>query len=114
MDDEFAQTIRWSDHEEHILIPQDDYDYESDRMRTKFEKADDVVADTSTEVEEFVKSSYDYTNNQFPKGETAVNPAVEKKFGDAQIKTAQEAIAKLMSDKDPKMSRIKKLAGIQQ
>ena len=29
------------------------------------------------------------------------------------IKTAQEAIAKLMSDKDPKMSRIKKLAGIQ-
>ena len=35
-----------------------------------------------------------------PKGETAVNSAaVEKKFGDVQIKTAQE-IARLMSDKD--------------
>ena len=116
VDDEFATDMvkpGGSDHEDALQAAQDDYDYESDRMRSKFEKADDVVADKSTEVEEFVKSFYDYTNNQFPKGETAVITAVEKKFGDAQIKTAQEAIAKLMSDKDPKMSRIKKLAGIQ-
>ena len=116
VDDEFATDMvkpGGSDHEDALQAAQDDYDYESDRMRSKFEKADDVVADKSTEVEEFVKSFYDYTNNQFPKGETAVITAVEKKFGDAQIKTAQEAIAKLMSDKDPKMSRIKKLAGVQ-
>ena len=116
VDDEFATDMvkpGGSDHEDALQAAQDDYDYESDRMRSKFEKADDVVADKSTEVEEFVKSFYDYTNNQFPKGETAVITAVEKKFGDAQIKTAQEAIARLMSDKDPKMSRIKKLAGIQ-
>ena len=116
VDDEFATDMvkpGGADHEDALQAAQDDYDYESDRMRSKFEKADDVVADKSTEVEEFVKSFYDYTNNQFPKGETAVITAVEKKFGDAQIKTAQEAIARLMSDKDPKMSRIKKLAGIQ-
>ena len=116
VDDEFATDMvkpGGADHEDALQAAQDDYDYESDKMRSKFEKADDVVADKSTEVEEFVKSFYDYTNNQFPKGETAVITAVEKKFGDAQIKTAQEAIAKLMSDKDPKMSRIKKLAGIQ-
>ena len=112
MDDEFAQT--WSSGglitKMHILIHK--MIMIMKKTEKKFEKADDVVADKSTEVEEFVKSFYDYTNNQFPKGETAVNTAVEKKFGDAQIKTAQEAIAKLMSDKDPKMSRIKKLAGI--
>ena len=116
VDDEFATDMvkpGGSDHEDALQAAQDDYDYESDRMRSKFEKADDVVADKSTEVEEFVKSFYDYTNNQFPKGETAVITAVEKKFGDTQIKTAQEAIARLMSDKDPKMSRIKKLAGVQ-
>ena len=116
VDDEFATDMvkpGGSDHEDALQAAQDDYDYESDKMRSKFEKADDVVADKSTEVEEFVKSFYDYTNNQFPKGETAVITAVEKKFGDAQIKTAQEAIARLMSDKDPKMSRIKKLAGVQ-
>ena len=94
-------------------LKSDDFQEYLNKLRSKFEKTDDVVTDKSTEVEEFVKSFYDYTNNQFPKGETAVITAVEKKFGDAQIKTAQEAIAKLMSDKDPKMSRIKKLAGVQ-
>ena len=89
------------------------YKLARDQGETEDNTSNDVVADKSTEVEEFVKSFYDYTNNQFPKGETAVITAVEKKFGDAQIKTAQEAIAKLMSDKDPKMSRIKKLAGVQ-
>ena len=116
VDDELATDMvkpGGSDHEDALKAAQEDYDYESDRMRSKFEKADDVVADKSTEVEEFVKSFYDYTNNQFPKGETAVITAVEKKFGDAQIKTAHVALAKLMSDKDPKMSRIKKLAGVQ-
>jgi len=116
VDDEFATDMvkpGGADHEDALQAAQDDYDYESDRMRSKFEKSDEIVSNKSSDVEEFVKSFYDYTNNQFPKGETAVITAVEKKFGDAQIKTAQEAIARLMSDKDPKMSRIKKLAGIQ-
>ena len=63
-------------------------------------------------VEEFVKSFFDYTTNQFPKGETAVLTSVEKKFGDGSIKTAQETISKLMQNKDPEIAKIKKLAGI--
>ena len=98
-------------------LKSDDFQTHLDHLRSKFEKDGETKPETPNaseeDVQEFVKSFYDYTNNQFPKGETAVITAVEKKFGDAQIKTAQEAIARLMSDKDPKMSRIKKLAGVQ-
>ena len=98
-------------------LKSDDFQTHLDHLRSKFEKDGETKPETPNaseqDVQEFVKSFYDYTNNQFPKGETAVITAVEKKFGDAQIKTAQEAIARLMADKDPKMSRIKKLAGVQ-
>ena len=98
-------------------LKSDDFQTHLDHLRSKFEKdgqtKPEIPNASEEDVQEFVKSFYDYTNNQFPKGETAVITAVEKKFGDAQIKTAQEAIARLMSDKDPKMSRIKKLAGVQ-
>ena len=98
-------------------LKSDDFQTHLDHLRSKFEKDGETKPEmpnaSEEDVQEFVKSFYDYTNNQFPKGETAVITAVEKKFGDAQIKTAQEAIARLMSDKDPKMSRIKKLAGVQ-
>ena len=98
-------------------LKSDDFQTHLDHLRSKFEKDGETKPETPNaseeDVQEFVKSFYDYTNNQFPKGEKAVITAVEKKFGDAQIKTAQEAIARLMSDKDPKMSRIKKLAGVQ-
>ena len=99
-------------------LKSDDFQAHLDHLRSKFEKDEEPKPETPNaseeDVQEFVKSFYDYTNNQFPKGETAVITAVEKKYGDAQIKTAQEAIARLMADKDPKMSRIKKLAGVQQ
>ena len=98
-------------------LKSDDFQVHLDHLRSKFEKDEETKPEmpnaSEEDVQEFVKSFYDYTNNQFPKGETAVITAVEKKFGDSQIKTAQEAIARLMSDKDPKMSRIKKLAGVQ-
>jgi hypothetical protein len=64
-------------------------------------------------VEEFVKSFFDYTSNQFPKGETALLTSVEKKFGDKAVATAKDAIQKLMANKDPHIAKIKKLAGIQ-
>ena len=63
-------------------------------------------------VEDFVKSFFDYTSNQFPKGETAVLTSVEKKFGDNAVRTAQETIQNLMANKDPEIAKIKKLAGI--
>ena len=65
---------------------EEDYDFESDRMRSKFgmEDAEDNAFNNKEEtVEDFVKRFFDYTSNQFPKGETAVLTSVEKKFGDA-------------------------------
>ena len=64
-------------------------------------------------IEDFVKSFFDYTSNQFPKGETAVLTSVEKKFGDSDVSTAQETIKDLMANKDPEIAKIKKLAGVQ-
>ena len=139
VDDELATDMvkpGGSDHEDALKAAQEDYDYESDRMRSKFgaedkEGQDDTMnvkidpdggiskvdGDKSLDnkeetVEEFVKSFFDYTTNQFPKGETAVLTSVEKKFGDGSIKTAQEIISKLMQNKDPEIAKIKKLAGI--
>ena len=135
VDDELATDMvkpGGSDHEDALKAAQEDYDYESDRMRSKFEKdAEDKIdvkidpdggiskvdGDKSLDnkeetVEDFVKSFFDYTSNQFPKGETAVLTSVEKKFGDGSIKTAQETIRKLMNNKDPEIAKIKKLAGI--
>ena len=118
VDDEFATDMvkpGGSDHEDALKAAEEDYDFESDRMRSKFgmEDAEDNAFNNKEEtVEDFVKSFFDYTSNQFPKGETAVLTSVEKKFGDASIKTAQETIAKLMNNKDPEIAKIKKLAGV--
>jgi hypothetical protein len=135
VDDELATDMvkpGGSDHEDALKAAQEDYDYESDRMRSKFEKDGEDKIDVKIDpdggiskddgdksfdnkeetVEDFVKSFFDYTTNQFPKGETAVLTSVEKKFGDGSIKTAQETISKLMQNKDPEIAKIKKLAGI--
>jgi len=64
------------------------------------------------QVSEFVKSFYDYTSNQFPKGETAVITAVQKRFGEQATKIAQETIRTLQSGEDRDIERIKKMAGI--
>jgi len=118
VDDEFATDMvkpGGSDHEDALKAAEEDYDFESDRMRSKFgmeDAEDNAFANKEETVEDFVKSFFDYTSNQFPKGETAVLTSVEKKFGDASIKTAQETIAKLMNNKDPEIAKIKKLAGV--
>ena len=155
------------EHEEALKAAQEDYDYESDRMRSKFgedseytdqqikqafgilndprykggnydgavdaiEKLakglsnhpsvanalkraneDNSLSNKQETVEDFVKSFFDYTSNQFPKGETAVLTSVEKKFGDSAVATAQETIQNLMANKDPEIAKIKKLAGVQ-
>ena len=119
VDDEFATDMvkpGGSDHEEALKAAQEDYDYESDRMRSKFgmeDQEEKSFKDKEQTVEEFVKSFFDYTNNQFPKGETAVLTSVEKKFGDGAVATAQETIQNLMANKDPEIAKIKKLAGVQ-
>ena len=114
------------------FLKSDDFQEHLNKLRSKFEKdAEDKIdvkidpdggiskvdGDNSLDnkeetVEDFVKSFFDYTTNQFPKGETAVLTSVEKKFGDGSIKTAQETIRKLMNNKDPEIAKIKKLAGI--
>ena len=119
VDDDFAnELIRpgGPEHEEALKAAQEDYDYESDRMRSKFgmeDQEEKSFKDKEQTVEEFVKSFFDYTSNQFPKGETAVLTSVEKKFGDSAVATAQETIQNLMANKDPEIAKIKKLAGIQ-
>ena len=63
-------------------------------------------------VEEFIKSFFDYTSNKFPKGETAILTAVEKKFGEDMIGSAQETIHKMTAGNDQEIEKIKKLAGV--
>jgi len=104
------------EHEEALKAAQEDYDYEASRMKSKFgmeDQEEKSFKDKEQTVDEFVKSFFDYTSNQFPKGETAVLTSVEKKFGDNAVSTAQETIQKLMANKDPEIAKIKKLAGVQ-
>lgn len=63
-------------------------------------------------LEELVKSYYDYTTNNFPKGEQAVITACEKEFGENSVPVAEKMIGRLMAGKDNEMERIKSLAGI--
>ena len=89
------------------------------------EGADDNTADVSpqgqgdelkdkndTPLDEFIKSYYDYTTNAFPKGETAVITAVQKKYGDEAITDATSVIKELLSGQDEEMARIQHLAGL--
>ena len=95
----------------------DDFQAHLDHLRSKFEKDEapkpEMPNASEEDVQEFIKSFFDYTSNQFPKGETAILTAVEKKFGDAHIRTAQEAIHKMTAGKDHEIEKIKKLAGVQ-
>ena len=79
----------------------DEMDGEEQDTRTAGEK-----------LEELVKSYYDYTTNNFPKGEQAVVTACEKEFGEESVPVAEKMIARLMQGKDHEMERIKSLAGI--
>ena len=52
------------------------------------------------------------SSNKFPKGETAILTAVEKKFGEDMIGSAQETIHKMTAGNDQEIEKIKKLAGV--
>ena len=62
------------------------------------------------EVVEFVKSMYDETTGNFPKGETGVLLAVEKQFGEDAAHLAHKVISELSQVYESK--RLRQLAGI--
>jgi len=76
--------------------------------------APDELHDKEEELplDEFIKGHFDYTTNQFPKGETAVMTAVEKKYGEESIRDAVGIMKELVTGQDEEMSRIKTLAGL--
>ena len=73
---------------------------------------DELKQKNEVPLEEFVKSMYDYTQNAFPKGETAVLTAVQKKYGDEAVREAQSVIEELLAGQDEEMARIQHLAGL--
>ena len=97
-------------------LKSDDFQTHLDHLRSKFEKDEEskpeVPNATPEMVEEFIKSFFDYTSNKFPKGETAILTAVEKKFGEDLIGSAQETIHKMTAGNDQEIEKIKKLAGV--
>jgi hypothetical protein len=62
------------------------------------------------EIVEFVKSMYDETTGNFPKGETGVLLAVEKQFGEDAAHLAHKVISELSQVYESK--RLRQLAGI--
>ena len=64
------------------------------------------------DLDEFIKGHFDYTTNNFPKGETAVLTACEKKYGDDSLAPAALIMKKLVTNQDGEMERIKHLAGL--
>ncbi len=73
---------------------------------------DELKQKNEVPLEEFVKSMYDYTQNAFPKGETAVLTAVQKKYGDEAVDEAHSVIKELLAGQDEEMARIQALAGL--
>jgi hypothetical protein len=63
-----------------------------------------------SELIEFVKSMFNQEEGNFPKGETGVLIACEKKFGEQSIPMAQKVVEKLTSFGET--NRMKKLAGM--
>ena len=71
---------------------------------------EDVFGNKSKELIEFVKSMYNSDEGNFPKGETGVLIACEKKFGEGVMPMAQKVVEKLTSLGET--ARMKKLAGL--
>ena len=65
---------------------------------------------TQNELIEFVKSMYNSEEGSFPKGETGVLIACEKKFGEGSVPVAKKVIENLKSISE--VHRIKKLSGL--
>jgi hypothetical protein len=72
---------------------------------------EDVFGNKSKELIEFVKSMYNSDEGNFPKGETGVLIACEKKFGEGVMPMAQKVVEKLTSLGET--TRMKKLAGME-
>ncbi len=73
-------------------------------------KVEDVFGNKANELVEFIKSMYNSEEGSFPKGETGVLIACEKKFGDNAVPMAKKVIERLHQVNE--MSRMKKLAGL--
>lgn len=73
-------------------------------------KTEDIFNNKSNELVEFVKSMFNKEEGTFPKGETGVLIACEKKFGEGAVPMAKQVIGKLQQLSE--MNRIKKLAGM--
>jgi hypothetical protein len=71
---------------------------------------EDVFGNKSEELVEFIKSMYNSEEGNFPKGETGVLIACEKKFGENVVPMAQKVVEKLTNLGET--SRMKKLAGM--
>jgi hypothetical protein len=67
---------------------------------------------STEELIEFVKSMFNSQDGTFPKGETGVLIACEKKFGEGAVPVAQQVIGKLQGAVESQ--RIRELAGITQ
>lgn len=70
----------------------------------------DFFKESSVELIEYIKSMYDYTTGEFPKGEEGVLIACEKKFGENVRPVAEKVIHKLQNVFES--NRILKLAGL--
>ena len=90
------------------------FDDEDDEDDQKVVADNDIEMDKKDNIplDEFIKSMYDYTQNSFPKGETAVMTAVQKKYGDEVIDEAQSVMLELLKGQDEEMARIQQLAGV--
>jgi hypothetical protein len=71
---------------------------------------EDVFGNKSDELVEFVKSMYNSEEGNFPKGETGVLIACEKKFGESSVRMAKKVVEKLTSLGET--NRMKKMAGV--
>ena len=72
----------------------------------------DEAEHTTEEIVEFVKSLYDATTGNFPRGETGVIISAQKKFGDHAVGPAKECIENLKHGFDENIMRMRKLAGV--
>ena len=75
-------------------------------------KGDEMKQKNEIPLDEYIKSMYDYVENSFPKGETAVLTHVQKTYGDNAVNKAQEIMVELLQGNDEEMSRIQQLAGV--
>ncbi|SVC85514.1 uncharacterized protein METZ01_LOCUS338368, partial [marine metagenome] len=81
-------------------------------LEPKTDEPEEEPKEDPKNLDEYIKSFFDYTTNSFPKGETGLLTSVQKKFGDEHVRNAEAIIQKLMLGKDKEINRIKKLAGV--